>query len=39
VALVLSRITWTSYIFLAPYGLFWLWVLAVAGPLIRRGRH
>ena len=34
---VLSRISWTSYIFLLPYGLFWPWVLAVAGLLIHRG--
>jgi magnesium-transporting ATPase (P-type) len=37
VGLVLSRISWTSYIFLLPYGLFWLWVLVVAVLLIRRG--
>jgi hypothetical protein len=29
--------SWTSYIFLLPYGLFWLWVLVVAVLLIRRG--
>jgi hypothetical protein len=36
VGLVLSRISWTSYIFLLPYGLFWLWVLVAAGLLVRR---
>ena len=35
--LALSRIRWTSYLFLLPYGLFWLWVLVVALLLIRRG--
>jgi hypothetical protein len=37
VGLVFSRMSWTSSIFLLPYGLFWLWVLVVAGLLIRRG--
>jgi hypothetical protein len=37
VGLVFSRISWSSYIFLLPYGLFWLWVLVVAGLLFRRG--
>lgn len=37
VALIFSRISWTSSIFLLPYGLFWLWVLVVAGLLLRRG--
>ena len=38
VGLVFSRISWTSYIFLLPYGLFWLWVLVVAG-LLSPGRR
>src|SRR5215211_1913749 len=37
VGLVLSRISWTNSILLLPYGLFWLWVLVVAGLLLRRG--
>ena len=37
--LVLSRISWTSYIFLLPYGLFWLWVLVVAVLLLPRGAN
>jgi hypothetical protein len=37
VGLALSRISWTSYVFLLPYGLFWLWVLVVAVLLIHRG--
>jgi hypothetical protein len=37
VGLALSRIIWTSPIFLLPYGMFWLWVLAVAVLLIRHG--
>jgi hypothetical protein len=35
--LALSRISWTTQVFLLPYGLFWLWVLAVAVLLIRHG--
>jgi hypothetical protein len=35
--LALSRISWTTAVFLLPYGLFWLWVLVVAVLLIRRG--
>jgi hypothetical protein len=30
VGLALSRISWTSYIWLLPYLVFWLWVLMVA---------
>jgi hypothetical protein len=37
VGLALSRISWTSGLFLLPYGLFWLWVLLVAVLLLRRG--
>jgi hypothetical protein len=37
VGLALSRISWTTSIFLLPYGLFWVWVLVVAVLLIRRG--
>ena len=37
VGLALSRTTWTTEVFLLPYGLFWLWVLIVAVLLIRRG--
>jgi hypothetical protein len=37
VGLALSRISWTTDVFLLPYGLFWLWVLVVAVLLIRRG--
>jgi hypothetical protein len=37
VGLALTRISWTSYIFLLPYGLFWLWVVVVAVLLLRRG--
>jgi hypothetical protein len=36
--LVLSRISWTSPVWLVPYLVFWLWVVVVAGLLIRRGR-
>jgi hypothetical protein len=34
--LVLSRISWTSYIWLPFYLMFWLWVSAVAVLLLRR---
>ena len=34
--LVLSRISWTSWIWLPPYLLFWLWVITVAVLLLRR---
>ncbi|WP_460666724.1 hypothetical protein [Kribbella swartbergensis] len=34
--LALSRISWASYIWLAPYQLFWLWVFIVATLLLRR---
>jgi arginase len=37
VGLALSRISWTTEVFLLPYGLFWLWVLVVAVLLILRG--
>jgi hypothetical protein len=37
VGLALCRISWTTPVFLLPYGLFWLWVLVVAVLLIRRG--
>ncbi len=36
VGLALSRISWTSYIWLLPYGMFWLWVIIVALLLLRR---
>jgi hypothetical protein len=36
VGLVLSRISWTNYIWLLPYLMFWLWVLTVAVLLLRR---
>jgi len=35
--LVLSRISWTSPIWLLPYLMFWLWVIIVAVLLLRRG--
>jgi hypothetical protein len=35
VGLALSRISWTSYIWLLPYVMFWLWVLTVAVLLLR----
>jgi hypothetical protein len=34
--LALSRITWTSYIWLPFYLIFWLWVITVATLLLRR---
>lgn len=34
--LALSRISWTSQIWLLPYALFWLWVIIVAALLLRR---
>ena len=34
--LALSRISWTSYIWLPPYVMFWLWVVMVAMVLLRR---
>jgi hypothetical protein len=34
--LALSRISWTSHIWLLPYLMFWLWVIAVAVLLLRR---
>jgi hypothetical protein len=37
VGLVLSRISWTSQIWLVPYLMFWLWVIIVAVLLLRRG--
>ena len=33
--LALSRISWTSPIWLAPYLMFWLWVITVAVLLLR----
>jgi hypothetical protein len=36
VGLALSRISWTSYIWLLRYGMFWLWVIIVALLLLRR---
>jgi hypothetical protein len=34
--LAVSRISWTSYIWLPFYLTFWLWVVAVAMLLLRR---
>ena len=34
--LALSRISWTGYIWLLPYLMFWLWVITVAVLLLRR---
>ena len=36
VGLAIARISWTSNIWLLPYLLFWLWVLAVALLFLRR---
>lgn len=36
VGLALSRISWTSAIWLLPYAMFWLWVIIVAVLLLRR---
>lgn len=36
VGLAVSRISWTNEIWLLPYGMFWLWVIAVAVLLLRR---
>jgi hypothetical protein len=36
VGLALSRISWTSYVWLLPYVMFWLWVITVAVLLLRR---
>jgi hypothetical protein len=36
VGLALNRISWTSYIWLLPYLMFWLWVITVAMLLLRR---
>ena len=36
VGLALSRISWTSYIWLPFYLMFWLWVITVAVLLLRR---
>ena len=36
VGLVLSRAAWTSEIWLLPYAVFWLWVLATSIVLLRR---
>ena len=35
-ALALTRIAWTNMIWLLPYLVFWLWVVAVAALLLRR---
>jgi hypothetical protein len=35
--LVLARVDWSNMIWLVPYLLFWVWVLAVAILLLRRG--
>lgn len=34
--LALARISWTSYVWLLPYLMFWLWVHTVALLLLRR---
>jgi hypothetical protein len=34
--LALSRVSWTSSIWLLPYLMFWLWVVTVAVLLLRR---
>ena len=34
--LILSRISWTNQIWLLPYLMFWLWVMAVAVLLVHR---
>jgi hypothetical protein len=34
--LALTRISWTSQIWLLPYLMFWLWVITVAVLLLRR---
>lgn len=36
VGLVVSRISWTSDIWLVPYLMFWLWVLTLSALLLRR---
>jgi hypothetical protein len=36
VGLALSRISWTSYVWLLPYLMFWLLVATVAVLLLRR---
>jgi amino acid permease len=36
VGLALSRISWTSSIWLLPYGMLWLWMIIVALLLLRR---
>ena len=36
VGLAISRISWTSYTWLPFYLMFWLWVVTVAGVLLRR---
>jgi magnesium-transporting ATPase (P-type) len=36
VGLALGRISWTNYMWLLPYLMFWLWVLTVAVLLLRR---
>ena len=34
--LVLARISWTNYVWLLPYLMFWVWVVSVAVLLLRR---
>jgi hypothetical protein len=36
VGLALGRISWSNYMWLLPYLMFWLWVLALSGLLLRR---
>jgi len=36
VGLAVSRVSWTSYVWLLPYLMFWLWVITVAVLLLRR---
>ena len=34
--LIISRLSWTSYVWLPPYLMFWVWVVTVAVLLMRR---
>jgi hypothetical protein len=36
VGLVLSRFVWTTNAWLAPYALFWIWVVALCTRLLRK---
>lgn len=36
VGFVLARFVWTSWVWLLPYALFWIWVIAVCVRLLRR---